>query len=169
MGRRVPWSIAAGLVLALVLGGCSALVTGLGAAGPASSVGGGGSTRVVSYDGFVAEYRASLSTLSWPAGVTPDPNPMNSDKSSAYEVGSGEGGAVARWMCAWGDVYLKNRTSNLTVARAALDEWASITRLPAWNRAYSDPNTQRLLLDAISKARLGDASVIQSLQTANCQ
>jgi hypothetical protein len=168
--RRAVGRLGSAFVLALALGGCGAS-GGSGAnpsgAGQSSSVA-DGQTKVESYYGMVKEYRATVSTLSWPAGITPDPNPLSTDKATDYEVGSGEGDATFRWMCAWSGEYLKNRSSNPNEAKAALDQWASITTLPAWNTSYSDPSMRQMLLDSISKARLGDPSVIQSFHTANC-
>jgi hypothetical protein len=93
---------------------------------------------------------------------------MSTDRATSYEVGAGEGDAVARWQCAWGADYLSSTGARPAEAAAALDQWASITKLPAWDRAFSDPNTRRLLLDAIARARRGDPSLVRSLQAANC-
>jgi hypothetical protein len=161
------------LMLALVLGGCRApgtTSTSSAAAVAEANAGDAGEApaHFLTYEGMVAEYRATLATLSWPPGTKPDPNPLSTDMASNYEVGYGEGDAVDRWMCAWGDVYLKNRTKEPAVAKDALDHWATVTELPAWDGAYSDPHTREVILDAISKARLGDPSVLRSLQVANC-
>jgi hypothetical protein len=125
-------------------------------------------TQVLSYDGYVAEYRLALGTLTWPSGATPNPDPMNADRSANYEAGSGEGDAVARWQCAWSGDYLTHRASNPQAAQKALEVYGSIQTLPAWKRAYSDPNTRAVILDSLSKARLGDPSLIQQIYRANC-
>lgn len=58
-------------------------------------------TRVLAYQGYVDEYRASLRTLKWPKGYTPPQDiPGIQDKTANYEVGSGEGAAAAVWLCA---------------------------------------------------------------------
>lgn len=125
-------------------------------------------TQVMSYDGYATEYRLALGTLSWPSGVTPGTDPMNADRLANYEVGSGEGDAVARWQCAWSKEYLTHRADNPPAAQKALEVYASIQTLPAWKRSYSDPNTRAVIIDSLSKARLGDPSAIQEIYRANC-
>jgi hypothetical protein len=171
--RRFRWVALSALLLALVLGACRASGSTSARpaeAGPVANAGDAGEvpTHFLTYDEMVAEYRATLPTLSWPPDMTPNPDPMETDRSSNYEAGYGEGDAVYRWQCAWGDVYLQNRTKHPAVAKDALDHWASVTKLPAWNRSLSDPHTREVILDAISKARLGDPSVFQSIQVASC-
>jgi hypothetical protein len=170
---RLRTVLPAAVAVAVAVGGCGASfpIPPRQATVPLAAGHSGASiapTKVMAYAEMVTEYRAALDTLSWPAGATPDPQPVSSDKSTSYEVGYGEMEAVSRWQCAWGGAYLANVGAHPAAAAAALDQWASITTLPAWDRAFSDPNTRRLLLDAIAKARHGDPSVIQSLQRANC-
>jgi hypothetical protein len=170
---RLRIVLPAAIAVAVALGGCgasfpiparpAAVPLAAGRSGPSIAP-----TQMMTYDEMVAEYRATVPTLSWPAGVAPDPHPVTTDRSSSYEVGFGEMEAVDRWQCAWGGEYLANLATDHAAAAAALDQWASVTSLPAWDRAFSDPNTRRLLLDAIAKARRGDPSVIRSLQVANC-
>lgn len=125
-------------------------------------------TKVLSYRGYVDEYHASLKTLTWPQGYTPPATPTIQDKSGSYEVGSGEGAAAGAWLCAWEGSYLKNRTQNPSMAKQALARLDKFDQLPAWTRAYSDPNTRKWILGAFDKARLGDPSGIAQDYKANC-
>jgi hypothetical protein len=164
--KRTAWAslvVAAGLVLGIV-----GWQNYRGSEAGRGSVQQVATTNFLSYSGYVAEYRKSLKSLTWPGNVLPTAKPMNTDTTGSYEVGAGEGDAVAKWECAWSKEYLDNRSTYPAAAKLALKQYATIRQMPVWHRAYSDPHTQDVTNDAISKAELGDPSVIESLYRANC-
>ena len=125
-------------------------------------------TKMVSHEGYAVEFRTAVQNLAWPKGYAKPTRVPNNDQSSTYQVGAGEGDAVGAWQCAWSGVYLKNKDTDKVKATEALDVYATIKTMNAWNAAFSDPSTRAVIENAIAKARLGDGSELQQMFSANC-
>jgi hypothetical protein len=157
------------LVLVAVLAACSSntdsrSLTGHGAGEAAQE-----QTRVVSWPGYAEEYRVTVKSLAWPKGVEAPSTPPIKPEAANFEVGLGEGDAVAAWNCAWGKRYLSLRGKDTTGAASALKQYAAIRSTHAWDKSYSDPNTRQTVNQSISQAQLGDPALLQSLVKANCR
>lgn len=124
-------------------------------------------TRVVSWDGYAAEFRARGKELKMPKGVDfPQDPPMGPEDSGNWQKGVGESDAVLAWNCAWGQFALDPEVDAAT-KRRALDMFKEIETTPEWQTTFDD-HGRELLSDAVAAAQLGDDTEFASIVTAGC-
>ncbi len=141
------------------------LVVATGACGSSSS-----QPQFNSESGREAEQSAEIAKLAWPpeAPMPSFARPPISQRETNYELGFGTTEADFAWFCSWSQEWLDTRTTNSKRATDALSKLDGIVHLEAWTTL--DPDGQQPMLDAISRARLGDAGAMQSIRRSlSCQ
>jgi hypothetical protein len=68
-----------------------------------------------------------------------------------------------QWVCAWSGDWLESRLTDEARATADLQTLDKVKQIHAW--AYWDDPGRTIVLDAISKARLGDPEPMVNMRT----
>jgi hypothetical protein len=107
-----------------------------------------------------AEAQKEFNSLKWPPGVQMRTfPPAGTDR---FQNGYGISQIGDQWLCAWSGDWIDNRLTDEARAKQDLETLDGVQQIHGWK--YWDDPGHTVILDAISKAKLGDASPMVALR-----